>query len=113
MFNAGIATTGLGLCVWAFEQRSMRRLAHPLQVYGTNALLVFVGSGLVGRTIASLVTVPAGDGARLSLKEWFFRSVLLPIGDERLASLAFACLWILAWYAVLAWLYRKNLVWKV
>ena len=35
------------------------------------------------------------------------------IGDPRLASLAFATLWVLGWYVALAWLYRRGVVWKV
>jgi predicted acyltransferase len=113
LWTAGIATAGLGLCVHAFEQQGWRRLAHPLVVYGTNALLVFVGSGLVGRMVGRLIMLPTADGDQVSLQQWFFRTVLLPIGDDQLASLAFAILWIVAWYAVLAALYRRNIVWKV
>ncbi|HEX6811890.1 MAG TPA: heparan-alpha-glucosaminide N-acetyltransferase domain-containing protein [Planctomycetota bacterium] len=112
VWTAGIATAGLGLCVWAFEVRGWRRLAHPLQVYGTNALLVFVGSGVLARTVGSLLTVAAGE-TRVPLQTWFFREVLLPIGDPKLASLLFALLWVLGWYAVLAALYRRGIVWRV
>jgi predicted acyltransferase len=113
VWTAGIATTGLGLCVWAFEQKGWTKWAHPLQVYGVNALLVFVGSGLLARTLGRLVHVPAGDGT-VSLQRWFFEGFLLgPIGDPKLASLAFGLLWILGWYAVLAALWRRRIVWKV
>lgn len=113
LWTAGLATTGLGLCVYAFEQRGWTKWARPLQVYGVNALLVFVGSGLLGRVVGSLWTVTE-DGRSIAVKEWFFRHVLLgPIGDPKLASLAFGGLWILGWYAVLAWLFRRGLVWKV
>jgi len=112
VWTAGIACTGLGLCVHFFEARRFDRLAYPLQVYGTNALLVFVGSGLLGRVIASLIRFDV-DGRTVSLKTWFFETVLQPIGDPKFASLLFALLWILAWFVVLRCLYRRNLVWKV
>jgi len=113
VWTAGIATTGLGLCVWAFEQRRWTRVARPLQVYGVNALLVFVGSGLLGRVVGRLLTVTV-DGKEMSLQQVVFGQALLPaIGDPKLASLAFAVLWILGWYVVLALLYRRGLVWKV
>ncbi|MEY4674271.1 MAG: hypothetical protein RL148_2055, partial [Planctomycetota bacterium] len=47
LWTGGISAVLLGLCHWAFAVRGMRRLAHPLQVYGVNALLVFVGSALL------------------------------------------------------------------
>ncbi len=112
VWTAGIATVGLGLSVWAFEVRGWRRFARPLQVYGVNALLVFVGSGILGRIVGSFLKVTV-DGKQVVLKEWFFRDVLLPIGDPKLASLTFALLWVLGWYAVLAGLFRRGLVWKV
>jgi predicted acyltransferase len=113
VWTAGTAACGLGLCVWAFAQQGFVRWARPLQVYGTNALLVFVGSGLLGRILGKLWTVEV-DGGAVSVKDWFFRDFLLaPIGDLKLASFAFACLWVLGWYAVLAPLYRRGIVWRV
>jgi predicted acyltransferase len=112
VWTAGIATAGLGLCVWAFEVRGWRRLAHPLQVYGTNALLVFVGSGVLARIVGDLWQVTVDDRS-VPVKQWVFRECLLPIGDPKLASLLFALLWVLGWYLVLAMLFRRGIVWKV
>lgn len=113
VWTAGIATCGLGLCVWAFEQRGWTRLAHPLVVYGRNALLVFVGSSLLAKTISRLVHVPSGDGTA-SLQSWLFTNCLLgPIGEPKLASLAYGVLWLCGWYSVLAWLFRRGIVWRV
>lgn len=112
VFTAGIATTGLGLCCWFGDVRGLRRLVHPLQVYGQNALLVFVASGLLGRIVGSLWTVTV-DGRRVPVKDWFFDSVLLPCCEPRLASLLFALLWVVGWYAVLAALHRRQVILKV
>jgi predicted acyltransferase len=112
-WTAGIAAAGLGLCVWWFEERGKAAWAKPLQVYGTNALLVFVGSGLLARIVGSLWTLQV-DGKQQTAKDWFFEHGLLePIGDPHLASLAFGVVWVLGWYVVLAWLYRRGIVWKV
>ena len=112
VWTAGIATVALAISQWAFDVRGWRRLAHPLQVYGVNALLVFFGSGIVGRIVGSLWTVDL-DGRQVAVKEWFFRTALLPHFDPKVASLLFALLWILLWYAVLAWLFRRQWIWKV
>lgn len=111
-WTAGIAMVALAASQWAFDVRGWRRLAHPLQVYGVNALLVFFGSGIVGRIVGSLWTVPV-DGKAVAVKEWFFRSALLPYLEPKVASLLFAVLWILMWYAVLAQLFRRGWIWKV
>jgi predicted acyltransferase len=112
VWAAGIAMVTLAATQWLFDVRGLHRLAHPLQVYGVNALLVFVGSGVVGRIVGSLWTVTV-NSKPVAIKEWFFRTVLLPIGDPQFASLLFALLWILGWYAVLAQLFRRGIVWKV
>ena len=66
VLTAGIATCGLGLGVVSFAGGRLAWLLYPLRVYGTNALLVFVGSGLLGRIIGRLITVEVG-GRSVSL----------------------------------------------
>lgn len=112
VWTAGIAFVCLAACVWAFEQQRWQRLAYPLQVYGVNALLVFVGSGIVGRIVGRLIRVDV-EGGDTSLKNWFFQTVLMPIGDPKVASLLFAILWVVAWFVVLRALHKRNLIWKV
>ena len=113
LWSGGIAAAGLGLCVWAFEQRGFGRFARPLQIYGQNALLVFVGSGLLGRLVGSSWRLDV-DGHSVAVKTWFFRECLLgPVGDPHLASLLFGGLWVLLWFLVLAWLDRRRIVWRV
>ncbi len=117
LWSAGIATVALAVSQWAFDVHGWRRLGHPLQVYGVNALLVFVGSGVLGRLTGSLITTTIEVGGKpkvVGLRDAFYQTILLPcFGDAKLASLAFALLWIAGWYAVLAWLFRRGLVWKV
>lgn len=112
VFTAGIAACGLGLAVYAFEIRNRMRLAHPLLVYGKNALLVFVGSAVLARTLGRLVHVGEGPSAVSALK-WFHREVFAGWMDPYLASLAFAVTWVACWYVVLAFLYRRGIVWRV
>lgn len=113
LWTGGIAAAGLGLCVWAFEQRGCSVVARPLQIYGKNALLVFVGSGLLARVVGSLWRVDVG-GTSLAVKTWFFRECLLgPIGDPQFASLLFGGLWVTMWFVVLWWLDRRGIVWRV
>ena len=110
--RALLVSCGLGLAVWAFEERRWTRLAHPLRVYGVNALLVFVGSGVLARVL-TLVDVD-GTGGTPHLQGWLFANLLLePIGDPKLASLAYGLLWIAGWHAVLAALWRRGVVWRV
>ncbi|HEB53464.1 MAG TPA: DUF5009 domain-containing protein [bacterium] len=112
LWTAGIASLALAACVWLFEVRRFDRLAVPLSVYGTNALLVFVGSGLLGRVFGRLWTVSV-DGREVPVKSWFFATVLAPYAPPKVASLVFALLWIVAWYLLLRVLYRRGWFWRV
>lgn len=112
VWTAGIAAALLAGCVALGERDSARRWLAPLQVYGVNALLVFVGSGLLGRILGSLWTVTV-DGKEIAVKEWFFRAALLSWLPPKVASLAFALLWVAGWYLVLRALFRRGIVWKV
>ena len=113
LWTGGISAVLLGCFHQAFAVWGWRRLAHPLQVYGVNALLVFVGSAILGRLVGSLITVTGADGKVVALKEWVFQAAFASWAAPKVASLLFAVAWITGWYAVLAPLYRRGIVWKV
>lgn len=113
LWTGGIATAALGLSVWAFELQPWQRWARPLQIYGVNALLVFVGSGLLGRLFGRLITVTDADGKVVSLQRWFYHGTLARWFDAYDASLLYALLWVTGWFVVLWLLWRRGIVWKV
>ncbi|MGE3175737.1 MAG: acyltransferase family protein [Planctomycetota bacterium] len=112
VFTGGIAATGLGLCTWLADLRGRRDLLHPFVVYGRNALLVFVGSGVLARILGRMLRVGSGDDAE-SVQRWFHQHALASWADPYVASLLYALLWVLGWYAVLAWLHRRGWIWRV
>ena len=109
LYTGGLALCALGLCVWTFDVRQHPRLARPFTVYGVNALAVFVGSGLLGRTLGSLWKLEDGRSAQ----RWFYQEALASWLDPLHASLAYALLWVAAWYGVLEVLWRRGIVLKV
>ena len=108
VFTAGQAMCGLGVFYWLFDVRGHTRWAHPLVVYGVNAITVFVLSGLVAKTLGAIHV-----DADTSLQGAIFNTVFRPIGPLKVASLAYALAWIASWYAVLAWMYRRRWIVKV
>ena len=109
VFTAGLALLVLGLCVLLFDVLPWRQLALPLQIYGVNALTVFVMSGLVGRL---LVEIKVGAES-VPLKSWLYENLLRSWFADKNASLAYAIGWVLCWFVVLAIMYRKNWIIKV
>lgn len=85
---------------------------RALEVYGVNAITVFVGSGLLAKTLGVIhVTLPDGSGG--SLGSAIYQAVFAPLGPPELSSLLHAVVWVAGWWAVLAWMYRRGWVWKI
>ncbi len=108
-FTAGLAMICLALCFWLFDIREHRAWAKPFTVYGVNAITVFVGSGVLARTLAR---VKVGASPQ-SLHSWIYGSLFTSWLPPYVASLAYAIAWILGWLVVLGWMARRGWVLKV
>ena len=111
IFTAGLAMQGFGICYWLIDCKGYQRFTRPFVVYGVNALIVFFVSGLLARTL-NLITVETAEGVT-TLQRFIFTNVFLPLGSELNASLFYAVTWIVFWYFVLSYMYKKNIIVKV
>jgi predicted acyltransferase len=107
VFTAGLACCCLALCLWFFDLRGESVIATIFVIYGVNAIVLFVGSGIIARTL-NYATV-GGVPLKTTIYQTFFASWL----PSYPASLAYAVTWILGWFLVLAWMYRRNLIVKI
>lgn len=110
VFTAGLALLVLSVCVFLFDLLPFKKLAIPLQIYGVNALTVFVMSSLVGQL---LVKIRVGGESGIMLKSWLYQNLFQSWLADKNASLAYAIVWVLCWFVVLAIMYRKNWIIKV
>ncbi|MEM8946337.1 MAG: heparan-alpha-glucosaminide N-acetyltransferase domain-containing protein [Planctomycetota bacterium] len=110
VFTAGLALLVFGLCVLVFDVLPWQRLATPLQIYGVNALTVFVMSSLVGQL---LVKIKVGANPPIALKTWLYDHLFLSWLTGKNASLAYSVAWVLCWFVVLTIMYRKHWITKV
>jgi predicted acyltransferase len=112
LFTAGLAAVSIGTIMWMVDVQSWRRWTKPFVIYGTNPMVAFVGSGVLARCIYTLFKVEYhGQVMPLqgALYQSLFASWLSPVN----ASLAFALSFVLLFYVVLSFLYRRNVVFKV
>ncbi|MCA8956395.1 MAG: DUF5009 domain-containing protein [Planctomycetes bacterium] len=110
LWTAGLSASGLAACIWC-EQRRGAAVLRPFAVYGQNALLVFVLSGMLGRL---LTAVRWRDGGQVTtLKSAVFRNTFGWIQPPELASLAFAAAFVVGFFALLLPLYRRGWRWRV
>ena len=107
LFTGGLAAACLAVCYWLCdvgESATIKRVTEPFVALGRNAILLFVLSGLVAKT---LIYLKWPDPA-LSLGGWIYLSFFLPIGRPYLASLLYAIANLVLLFCLLAALHRKR-----
>ncbi|HEX6648489.1 MAG TPA: heparan-alpha-glucosaminide N-acetyltransferase domain-containing protein [Pyrinomonadaceae bacterium] len=112
LFTAGLALQLLAICYWVIDIKGYRRWAWPFEVFGVNALALFVGSALMVKLMA-LIKLPRDDGTQISSQGWIFRKLFLTWASPINASLAYAIAFILLWLFLMWLLYRKRIYIKV
>ena len=113
IFTGGLACVSLATVMWLVDFVKVRGWTRFFVVFGTNPITAFVGSGVLARCIYTLFKVPGPDGNPIAVEAWIYQTVfaswLTPIN----ASLAFAICFVLLFYAILNWMYKRNIVLKV
>jgi predicted acyltransferase len=111
-FTAGTASMLLAACYWAIDVRGWRGWTRPFVVLGTNAITLFVVSGLLVKTL-SLVRVATADGASASASRYAYLHYFAPLAAPKNASLLYALVNLAVLYLLLAWMYRRRLFLRV
>lgn len=111
VYTGGWAFLTIGFLYYVIDVLGANRWSKPLVVYGSNAILVFVGSGLVAKTLIYTTVGTGGDS--LSVYGWIYRTVFLSWATPINASLGFAVATVLCWLGVAWFLYRKRVFLKV
>ncbi|WP_061249912.1 acyltransferase family protein [Leptospira alstonii] len=117
VYTAGLAFFCIGffeflnLQLHARNGSILETLFQPFLVFGKNAILVFVGSGIVAR-ILNLWTIPGENGKSIGVKVYLFSKIVL-IADPYLASLLYAIFHLSAWWGILSFLDKRKIYIKV
>lgn len=110
--TTGLALLVLGFCYWLIDIKGYRWWAKPFEIFGANALALFIFTGFFARMIAAY-RVAGPDGQPVSLGRWAMLNIYLPIAQPIDASLMFAISFILLWLFLMWLLYRKKIYVKV
>ncbi|MXV14642.1 acyltransferase family protein [Hufsiella ginkgonis] len=111
LYSGGLAMMGLALLYWIVDVQGYKKWTTAFVVYGVNAIVVFVASGLLARSM-NLYMVQA-EGKEVSFKTWLYSSYFVPHFSPINASLAWAITNILFWLGILWWMYSKKIIIKV
>jgi predicted acyltransferase len=112
LFTSGCAGVGLALSILAVDVRRWFGPRGFFFTFGRNPLVVFVGSGILAKTLG-LVKWAGADGKALSLHRFLYEGGFSWIGDPTLRSHAFALVIVVFWYGVLLVFEKKGWYWKI
>lgn len=108
LYTAGWAIVLLCLLYWLVDVQQFKAWTKPFVIFGVNPMLVFFFSGIIPRAL-NMVEIE-GIGLSAFLQDFLFAS---RITDPYLASLAGALCYLLIWYVILQFFYRRGRVFKV
>jgi predicted acyltransferase len=112
IFMAGWAMVCLAVFYWLIDVKGHKRWAKFFEIYGMNAITVFVLSGLVGKFLYLMKWTQA-DGSVITLKGFLYQLLFTPFFSPINASLMFAICFVLAMFAVAWVMWRKKWFIKV
>lgn len=117
LYAAGIALLVLGLLYFIIDVNGLKGAwTKPFLVFGVNPMIVFFISGIIPRVMLMIQIAQPGDPEHptVNSKVWLYNHVFLPnFADPRNASLAGALTYLLIWFAILLWFYRRKLIFRV
>ncbi len=112
LLTGGLAAALFGLTYWVVDVAGWKRWATPFVTYGKNAIAVFVGSGLLAKTLLS-IKWPDGSGVVVSLWQRLYQALYASWLPPYEASLAWAVSMVALFYLVALWMDRRGLYLKV
>jgi predicted acyltransferase len=112
LFTAGLALQLLALCYWVIDIKGYRRWAKPFEIFGVNAIALYVGAGLMAELLG-LIKVTGADGTKNPLGSWIYDNLFASWASPVNASLAFAIAFVLVWLGLMWLLFRRNIFIKV
>ncbi len=107
LLMAGLASIEFAVLYWIIDIRGYKKWATPLVIYGTNAIVVFVLSGVVGRLLG-LIKVAGPDGQPEALGARIYQAVFLPLASPINASLLYAIAFVTLFFLISWFLYWRR-----
>ena len=107
LFTGGLALQFLALCYWLIDIKGYRRWVKPFEVFGLNAIALYVVADLIA---VALGAIKVGED---SLGGWIYNNVFASWASPLNASLAFAICFVLVCLVLMWILYARKIFLKV
>lgn len=108
LFTGGLALQFLAFCYWLIDIKGYRRWAKPFEVFGLNAIALYVVADLIA-SLLGLIKLGSGE----PLGGWIYDHVFASWASPVNASLAFAICFVLVCLGLMWILYRRRIFLKV
>jgi predicted acyltransferase len=108
LFTGGLALQFLSICYWLIDIKGYRRWARPFEVFGLNAIALYVVADLIA-SLLGLIKLGGGEPIGGWIYDHIFASWASPVN----ASLAFAICFVLVCLGLMWILYRRRIFLKV
>ena len=112
LFTGGLALQFLALCYWIIDIKGYRRWAKPFEIFGVNAIALYVVADLIAVTLG-LIKVNGPDGLRVPLGSWIYETLFASWASPVNASLFFAITFVLVCLGLMWILFRRKIFIKV
>jgi predicted acyltransferase len=135
VLTGGLATSFLALFIWFIDVKGYKKWAHPFIVFGMNPLFIFVFSGLIAKIFGSMlhITYLAGKpllvifysgfrkyvslssvhGDFSSFSGWLYHAFYQPVMGNYLGSFAYSVTFILSYWLIVLYMYRRKIFIKI
>jgi len=110
LYTGGIAMQFLAACYWIVDVKGYQAWAKPFIYYGTNAIFVFVASGLLAKT---LIRIKVDEEGTISLWSFLYQNGYANWLPPKVASLLFAVTLLLFFLTILHQMYNRKIFIKV
>ena len=107
-FTGGLALQFLSICYWLIDIKGYRRWAKPFEVFGLNAIALYVVADLLAELLG-VIKVGGGD----SLGGWLYAHAFSSWASPVNASLAMGICFVLVCLGLMWILYRRKIFLKV
>lgn len=113
IYTGGLATVIIGVLYYLIEIKGSKSWTKPFHYFGVNPMVVFFFSGIIPRVLG-MIKIPVGEGETQNLQSFLYNNLYADhINNQQTASLLGAFTYLLIWFLILAFFYRKNLIFKV
>jgi predicted acyltransferase len=112
LFTGGLALQFVALCYWVIDIKGYRRWAKPFEIFGVNAIALYVGAGIMA-DLLGVIKVTGSDGTKIPLGSWIYDNLFASWASPVNASLAFAIAFVLVWLGLMWILYKRKIFIKI